>query len=181
MSKNNSRNRGSLNSEDDTLLNGVEDDTTLVSEEDLMLELQAEGMQTALPTIKPPPGWHYCWLSTTNQYDHLARRTRMGYQPVPAAEVPGAEYLVAKDGQFEGCITCNEMVLFKIPDRLYQMIMTHNHLTAPRQEQDKLSVSIKQNFRDSKYGDLAKEIGDGFVATDEDARPVHVGRSPIFT
>jgi hypothetical protein len=63
------------------------------------------------------PGMHLCWLSTTNQYDSIDKRIALGYEPVKAAELgKGFEHLgKMSSGKFEGCISCNEMILFKLP------------------------------------------------------------------
>lgn len=44
-------------------------------------------MQTALPTPPNIDGWHVCWLSTTNSYDSIDKRLRLGYVPVKADEI----------------------------------------------------------------------------------------------
>ena len=48
-----------------------------------------EWTQSALPKVPDIPGWHLCWLSTTNGYDSIDKRMRLGYVPVKAEELPG--------------------------------------------------------------------------------------------
>jgi hypothetical protein len=48
-----------------------------------------EWTQSALPKLPELPGWHLCWLSTTNGYDSIDKRIRLGYVPVKADEFPG--------------------------------------------------------------------------------------------
>ena len=50
-----------------------------------------EWTQSALPAVPEMKGWHLCWLSTTNSYDSIDKRIRLGYVPVRAEEVPGME------------------------------------------------------------------------------------------
>ncbi len=42
-----------------------------------------------LPTPPEMPGWHLCWLTTTNQSDTLEWRFRVGYELVKREEIPG--------------------------------------------------------------------------------------------
>ena len=37
-----------------------------------------EWTQSALPKAPEIPGWHVCWLSTTNAYDTIDKRIRLG-------------------------------------------------------------------------------------------------------
>ena len=37
-----------------------------------------EFTQEALPSPPAKPGWHYVWLSTTNQYDPIYKRIQIG-------------------------------------------------------------------------------------------------------
>ena len=81
---------------------------------------------SALPDIPKGliPGMHLCWLSTTNTYDSIDKRMALGYEPVKAVELKGFETLgKMSSGKFEGCVSCNEMVLFKIPEEIYQEVM----------------------------------------------------------
>ena len=57
-------------------------DTSLASSQERRKMFRSEWIQESLP--KPPeiPGFHLCWLSTTNGYDPIHKRVRMGYEPV---------------------------------------------------------------------------------------------------
>ena len=46
--------------------------------------MRQEWTQDVLPTPPKVPGWHYCWLSTTNSSDPIYKRVQKGYQPVLA-------------------------------------------------------------------------------------------------
>ena len=71
---------------------------------------------SALPDLPKGviPGMHLCWLSTTNNYDSIDKRMALGYEPVKAAELGNGFENLGKmsSGKFEGCVSCNEMVLF---------------------------------------------------------------------
>jgi hypothetical protein len=74
-----------------------------------------EWTQSALPSVPEMKGWHLCWLSTTNSYDSIDKRIRLGYSPVKAEELPGMDNNKVKAGEHAGFISCNEMLLYKIP------------------------------------------------------------------
>jgi hypothetical protein len=122
-----------------------------------------EFLQESLPTAPDIPGFHLCWLSTTNQYDPIHKRMRIGYTPVKAEEVPGFESYRVKAGEMEGFIACNEMVLYKLPEDIYQDYMAEVHHYAPMDEQEKIKVQQDQllNARDSNGRPLGQIEGDG--------------------
>ena len=82
--------------------------------------MRQEWTQDVLPTPPKVPGWHYCWLSTTNSSDPIYKRVQKGYQPVLANELAGFTTAKVTEGEFAGVVSCNEMLLFKIEEELYQ-------------------------------------------------------------
>ena len=90
------------------------EDQMAFSEEQMQMFFD-EWQQQAMPKLPDIPGWHVCWLSTTNIYDSVDKRIRMGYQAVKPEEVPGYEHMRVKSGEFAGLISINELVMFKIP------------------------------------------------------------------
>ena len=82
-----------------------------------------EWTQSALPKVPDIPGWHLCWLSTTNGYDSIDKRMRLGYVPVRADELPGFDNYRVKAGEDIGFIACNEMRLYKLPMEVCSMIV----------------------------------------------------------
>jgi hypothetical protein len=134
-----------------------------VSSEERRRMFRSEWLQEALPTPPEIPGFHLCWLSTTNQYDPIHKRLRMGYTPVKAEELPGFENFRVKAGEHEGFVACNEMVLYKMPEEVYQDIMTEMHHNAPLDEQEKIKVQQDQllNAKDSGGKRLGQVEGDG--------------------
>ena len=50
-----------------------------------------EFMQESLPKVPDDPNWHYCWLSTTNAYDTIHKRMRLGYAAVTTDDLQGFE------------------------------------------------------------------------------------------
>jgi hypothetical protein len=144
----------------DTVREAPED--TFVSSEERRKMWKDEWTQSALPNVPELKGWHVCWLSTTNSYDSIDKRIRLGYTPVKAEEIPGFENYRVKAGEHDGCIACNEMILFKIPEERYQDIMAHFHHDMPLEEATKIKVQAEQVVgRDSNGKSLGQIEGDG--------------------
>lgn len=162
---------------------GVEDHTRGAPEDNFALSeerrkmFRSEWLQEALPTPPEIPGYHLCWLSSTNQYDPIHKRMRLGYEPVKADELPGFEHLKVKAGEHVGFVACNEMLLYKLPMDIYQQLMTELHHNAPLEEQEKIKVQQEQLLgqRDSHGKTLVSIEGDGMAFNASKSKPM-----PIF-
>lgn len=97
----------------------------------------------ALPNIPDIPGFHVCWLTTTNKNDTIQQRLRLGYQLIRAEDVPGMDLVTQKTGEYAGCIAVNEMIAAKLPMSLYQRYMKEAHHDAPLREEDKLAETAE--------------------------------------
>lgn len=95
-----------------------------------------------LPRIPPIPGFHVCWLTTTNNSDPVYRRIDQGYTLIKMADVPGLQISAVKEGDYVGCVMIGEMIAAKIPEELYQMYMQEVHYTQPMQEEEKLKLTL---------------------------------------
>ena len=138
------------------------------SSEEQMKMWKDEWTQSALPAVPEEPGWHHCWLSTTNSYDSIDKRIRLGYVPVKVEEFPGFENYRVKAGEHVGFIACNEMLLFKIPMERYQAVMAHFHHEAPLEEANKIRVQAESmQTRDSSGKALGKVEGEGLGDIDK--------------
>ena len=71
----------------------------LASQQERRRMFRNEWVQEALPSPPDVPGFHLLWLSTTNSYDPIHKRMRMGYTPVTVDEVPGFENYKVKAGE----------------------------------------------------------------------------------
>lgn len=100
--------------------------------------LKSVNFQTALPDLPKIPGYHVCWLTTTNPRDPIHGRVRLGYEPIKASEIPGFEHSTVKSGEWEGIIGVNEMLAFKLPLHLYEAYMRELHHAQPLAEEEKL-------------------------------------------
>jgi len=134
-----------------------------------------EWTQSALPSVPEISGWHLCWLSTTNGYDSIDKRIRLGYEPVKSEEIPGYENYRVKAGQHDGYIACNEMLLYKLPMDIYQEVMTAMHHDAPMEDAEKIRIQAEQlQGKDSSGKRLGSVEGEGLGNLD---KPVPV---PVF-
>ena len=118
---------------------------------------------SALPDLPAGiiPGFHLCWLSTTNNYDSIDKRVALGYEPVKASELgKGFEGLgKMSSGKFVGCVSCNEMVLFKLPEEIYQEVMRMMHLEDPLDHQRNITASVRSTAQEGKGGRSVLEGG----------------------
>jgi hypothetical protein len=137
-----------------------------VTEDERVEMFRQQFFQSSLPDLPKLPGWHACWLTTTNPRDSIHMRIRLGYEPIKPEDVPGWEYATLKTGDWAGLIGVNEMLAFKLPMSLYQKYMKEAHHDAPLREEEKLTDTaefLEQQARVSKsridMGDGNKEIG----------------------
>ena len=113
-------------------------ESRVVQDADRLDMFRRQNMNDALPDIPEIPGYHVCWLTTTDPRDPIHRRMRLGYEPIAAKDIPGMEYVSVKTGEWAGMIGVNEMLAFKLPNHLYQMFMKEAHYDAPLREEQKL-------------------------------------------
>ena len=156
---------------EDRLLDRVEETKERIASEDPEAKSRRERLEafrdkwqnSALPDLPPGilPGFHLCWLSTTNNYDSIDKRMALGYEPVKASELgKGFENLgKMSSGKFEGCISCNEMVLFKLPEEIYQEVMRMLHLEDPLEHQRNITAQVRSNAETGKGGRSILEGG----------------------
>ena len=137
-----------------------------ISDDERVAMFRQQFYQSSLPDLPKIPGWHLCWLTTTNPRDSIQTRIRLGYEPVKPEDVPGWEYATLKTGDWTGLIGVNEMLAFKLPISLYEKYMREAHHDAPMREEEKLSDTaefLEQQARASKsridMGDGTREIG----------------------
>jgi hypothetical protein len=110
-----------------------------ISDTDRLDMFRQQFFQAALPDLPKIPGYHVCWLTTTNPRDTINMRQRLGYEPVKPEDIPGWEASSIKSGEWTGFIGVNEMLAFKIPTSLYEKYMQEAHHDAPLRELEKLT------------------------------------------
>jgi hypothetical protein len=148
----------------------------MVSSEERRRMFRSEWLQEALPTPPPIKGFHLCWLSTTNQYDPIHKRMRMGYEPVKAEDLEGFEQYKVKAGEHAGFVSCNEMVLYKMPEEIFQEIMAEMHHYAPMDEQEKIKVQQDQLIEASRdsHGRSLVQVENASLSSDRSVK------APLF-
>lgn len=115
-----------------------------VSDDDRVEMFRQQLFNDALPDLPDLPGYHVCWLTTTNTRDPIHRRMQIGYEPIKPEEIPGMEYATLKTGEWSGFIAVNEMLAFKLPMSLYQKFMQEAHHDAPAREEGMLADQAEQ-------------------------------------
>lgn len=132
-----------------------------LSDAELDALVQSEYEQTALPNAPLIPGFHLCWLTTMSKYDTPAKRERLGYRPVRYSEVPGFDPSNgATVAEPNGVVTCNEMVLYKIPEARYQAIMRYFHHKRPADEEESIVNKAKATAGKDGKGKTLLQDGD---------------------
>jgi hypothetical protein len=147
-----------------------------VSEDDRLEMFRNQLFNDALPDLPEIPGYHLCWLTTTNPRDPIHRRMQLGYEPVKPTEVPGMEYASVKTGEWTGFIGVNEMLAFKLPLSLYEKFMQEAHHNAPLREEDKLAEVADMMREQAERAGSTMYEGDGIT----DMRD-HAPRKGVFT
>lgn len=149
----------------------------MLTDEERLDEFRKSFFQSVLPDLPTIPGWHVCWLTTTNPRDSIPSRMRLGYEPVKAEDIPGWEHATMKTGEWVGCIGVNEMIAFKLPMRLYEAYMYEAHHAQPLFEEQKLTSVIdvirEEAAAVAKSGakGIKFELEEGLAALGEDLDP----------
>jgi len=132
-----------------------------VTEDERVEMFRQQFFQSSLPDLPTIPGWHTCWLTTTNPRDSIQMRIRLGYEPVKPEDVPGWEYATLKTGDWQGFIGVNEMLAFKLPISLYEKYMKEAHHDAPLREEEKLTDTAEFLEQQARASKSKLQIGEG--------------------
>ena len=134
-----------------------------VTDDDRLEMFRAQLFNDALPDLPDMPGYHMCWLTTTNPRDPIHRRIQLGYEPIKATDVPGMEFASVKTGEWAGLIGVNEMIAFKLPETLYQRFMQEAHHDAPLREENKLAETAEIMRQQAEGSGSTLFEGDGLM------------------
>lgn len=143
-----------------------------LTEDDRLEMFRNQLFNDALPDLPEIPGYHTCWLTTTNPRDPIHRRMQLGYEPVKPEEVPGMEYASVKTGEWAGFIGVNEMLAFKLPRSLYDKFMQEAHHNAPKREEEKMSDVADQLREQAERAGTTLLEGDGMQDMRGDHQPL---------
>jgi hypothetical protein len=103
--------------------------------------------QSALPNLPDIPGYHKCWVSTTDKRDTPEGRARLGYEYVTPEDIPGWEHLMVKDARFStAVVSVAEMVAMKISATEYRKRMSFFHHYRPREEEQGIRDEIERKI-----------------------------------
>lgn len=164
------------NTSDDRKNRAMEDravsENRAISDEERIEMFRMQHFQHVLPDLPKIPGYHTCWLSTTNQSDTIAHRMRLGYEPIRREDVPGWNFDATslKTGEHAGLIGINEMVAFKLTDKLYQAYMNEAHHDAPNRQSEKLVQDVEMIKAQAKAGKSFIEQSEGQDGLSEELR-----------
>lgn len=147
-----------------------------LTEDDRLEMFRNQLFNDALPDLPDLPGYHMCWLTTTNPRDPIFRRMQLGYEPVKPDEVPGMAHATLKTGDYAGMIGVNEMLAFKLPMSLYLKFMQEAHHDAPLREEDKLAEVAEMMRNEAERAGSVLYEGDGLSEMRE-----YTPRQGIFT
>lgn len=139
-------------------------------------------VNTKLPQPPEIPGFHLCWLTTTNQSDPLEHRFRLGYELVKPSELPSFALPTQQSSEVSfDRITVNEMVLAKIKTDQWLAYMKHLHHDLPLEQAQNLknSVQIQEDGRGRKIaytgGEFSRGVSDGYESVGKSRPPSFIG------
>lgn len=144
--------------------------------EDDRVELFLESQhQTVLPNLPTMPGYHLCWLTTSNPRDSVPWRLSIGYQLLKRSECPGWSSFHEPIKGYEDVVSVNEMIAARIPLRLYNRYMRAVGHDLPLQEEEKLRASAEMMAERARRRHIQVQEGDGT------ADIVQRAATPVFT
>lgn len=117
---------------------------------------------TVLPATPNLPGFHVCWvpIQTNNHTDTVDFRKQLGYMLVRQEEIPNYVSPSNRSAQYEGCVSHNELVLMKIPLRLYALHMKESHHIQPNEQERSIREVISEKFVDPEGKSLVKDMAE---------------------
>lgn len=133
-----------------------------ISDNDRLQMFRNSRFNDVLPDLPEIPGYHVCWLTTTNPRDSIHLRQSWGYTPITNADIPGLDYLTLKTGEYAGMVGVNEMLAFKVPLDLYYGMMQIKHHDDPNEEEGRLAERADQMQRDAVSSGTSVEEEEGF-------------------
>lgn len=141
--------------------------------DDIRLELFRDSMhQSVLPDLPHMPGYHVCWLTTSNARDSIQHRLRIGYELIRVEQCPEWDGVTTRVPGYDGVIGINEMVAARIPLRLYNQFMVHVHHDSPLAEEEKLKAQVERAADELEAaGSGLVEVGDGTASMVQKAAP----------
>lgn len=149
-----------------------------LTDERRLEEFRNQFFQSALPDLPKIPGYHVCWLTTTDPRDPIHGRIRIGYELLKGSDIPGWEHSTLKNGDYAGCVGVNEMLAAKIRVELYEAYMAENHHNRPLSEEEKLTVANRVKDEELRQKGARLEYEEGNATLGQE--PLQRRRIPTF-
>jgi hypothetical protein len=146
------------------------------SRADYIKAFAMEMYNNILPETPKIPGYHTCWVSTTNASDTPQRREAHGYERVRPEDLPGYDHICLTQGVFAGCIGLNEMILMKLPVDLWHAYMKISHEDRPYEQENTVRDVVRYLQETARDGG-----GDVYLGAGTDALMRGQRRSPTFS
>ena len=130
-----------------------------LSDAEVLRRFRTSLANTVLPSTPNLPGFHVCWVPMTsnNQSDTVDARKQLGYAVVKEEEVPTYISPSNRSAQFEGCVSHNELILMKLPLRLYQIYMKDSHHTQPMEQERSIKADIDAKLVDEEGATVKRD------------------------
>lgn len=143
--------------------------------EDERLEMFMETQhQTVLPSLPVMPGWHLCWLTTSNPRDSIPWRLGIGYQLLKRAECKGWQGVGQSVAGYDDVVCVNEMVAARIPLSLYNKFMDEVGNRQPLREEEKLRAQTDEIRERAQRRGVTIQEGEGTAEIVQRAGPMPV-------
>lgn len=144
-------------------------DVPNMTDEEYEALIIAEYELSGVANPPPIPGYHLCWLSSNSQMDTIQRRQRTGYVPVMRSEMPHYDPSAGQAlANYEGMITCNELILHKIPQRRYQLVMNIFHHKQPLESERSILAHIQAG--NAEVDNSGGEAADGITTLERSVK-----------
>jgi hypothetical protein len=129
-----------------------------LSDEEFLKRARVSLTSNILP--KPPAiaGYHTCWIpqQTNNTYDTIEYRKNVGYSVVKPEDVPQFMSSSNRSGSIDGCVSHMELILMKLPLRLYNLLMREVHHIQPNDQERVIKQNIAQ-MADNEGNNIARD------------------------
>ena len=143
--------------------------------EDERLEMFMETQhQTVLPNLPVMPGYHVCWLTTSNPRDSIPWRLSIGYELLRRSECPTWRGIGQSVSGFDDVVCVNEMVAARVPLTLYNKFMREVGHRQPLREEEKLRSQTDEIANDARRKGVTVQEGEGTAEIVQRAGPMPV-------
>lgn len=123
---------------------GLSDERDEMTDDDRLALAVSQQLETIMPNLPPIHGYSLCWVSPTHPSDTPTNRMALGWQFVTKDDMPGLMQFCNKSGEYEGVVSCREMILMKIRNGLREKFLKHFHHDAPNEADGRIQEQALQ-------------------------------------